>query len=81
VLGVIFGLKFFGLTGLVFGPLLISYFLLMIKLYHDNYKTKTIEEIEETEENDKNVMMQLLNKIFFFTDNFNKPSSKGEKPS
>jgi predicted PurR-regulated permease PerM len=81
VLGVIFGLKFFGLTGLVFGPLLISYFLLMIKLYHDNYKTKTIEEIEETEENDKNAMMQLLNKIFFFTDNFNKPSSKGEKPS
>jgi predicted PurR-regulated permease PerM len=81
VLGVIFGLKFFGLTGLVFGPLLISYFLLMIKLYHDNYKTKTIEEIEETEESDKNAMMQLLNKIFFFTDNFNKPSSKGEKPS
>lgn len=81
VLGVIFGLKFFGLTGLVFGPLLISYFLLMIKLYHDNYKTKTIEEIEETEENDKNAMMQLLNKIFFFTDNFNKPSSKGDKPA
>ena len=81
VLGVIFGLKFFGLTGLVFGPLLISYFLLMIKLYHDNYKTKTIEEIEETEEKDKNVMMQLLNKIFFFTYNFKKPSSKGEKPS
>jgi 1,2-phenylacetyl-CoA epoxidase catalytic subunit len=53
----------------------------MIKLYHDNYKTKTIEEIEETEESDKNAMMQLLNKIFFFTDNFNKPSSKGEKPS
>lgn len=81
VLGVIFGLKFFGLTGLVFGPLLISYFLLMIKLYHESYKTKTIVEMEEAEENDKNVMMQMLNKIFFFTDNFKKPNSNGDKPA
>lgn len=82
VLGVIFGLKFFGLPGLVFGPLLISYFILMIKLYHDNYKTKTLSEIEENEENDKNVMIQLMNKIFFFTDSFNKSkNSKVDKPS
>jgi predicted PurR-regulated permease PerM len=37
VLGVILGLKYFGLPGLVFGPLLISYFLLLIKLYYIEY--------------------------------------------
>jgi predicted PurR-regulated permease PerM len=37
VLGVIFGLKFFGLPGLVFGPLLISYFIILIKLYYLEY--------------------------------------------
>ncbi|MBK7889148.1 MAG: AI-2E family transporter [Bacteroidetes bacterium] len=37
VLGVIVGLKWFGITGIVFGPLLISYFLLMIKMYKEEY--------------------------------------------
>ena len=37
VLGVIVGLEYFGITGIVFGPLLISYFLLMIKMYREEY--------------------------------------------
>jgi predicted PurR-regulated permease PerM len=37
VLGVILGLNLFGIPGLIFGPLLISYFLLMIKIYRKEY--------------------------------------------
>lgn len=37
VLGVIVGLKWFGITGIVFGPLLISYFLLLIRMYREEY--------------------------------------------
>jgi len=37
VLGVIVGLRWFGITGIVFGPLLISYFLLMIKMYREEF--------------------------------------------
>jgi len=40
VLGVIVGLKWFGITGIIFGPLLISYFLLMIKMYREEYDGK-----------------------------------------
>lgn len=37
VLGVIVGLRWFGITGIVFGPLMISYFLMMARLYQDEY--------------------------------------------
>lgn len=37
VLGVILGLNMFGLPGLIFGPLLISYFLIFIKMYQKEY--------------------------------------------
>lgn len=37
VLGVIIGLRFFGITGLIFGPLIISYFLILIKIYYVEY--------------------------------------------
>jgi predicted PurR-regulated permease PerM len=33
VFGVILGLNIFGMVGLIFGPLLMSYFLLLIKIY------------------------------------------------
>ena len=33
VLGVIVGLKLFGFIGLIFGPLLVSYFIIMVKIY------------------------------------------------
>jgi RNA polymerase sigma-70 factor (ECF subfamily) len=38
VLGVIVGLKYFGFTGLIFGPLIISYFLLLIRIYYIEYQ-------------------------------------------
>jgi predicted PurR-regulated permease PerM len=37
VLGVIIGLNLFGLPGLIFGPLLISYFLIFVKMYQNEY--------------------------------------------
>ena len=55
VFGVILGLNFFGFIGLVFGPLLISYFIVLIKIYinefsdafsQDDLLTDTIEENE-----------------------------------
>jgi predicted PurR-regulated permease PerM len=39
VLGVIVGLNLFGFLGLIFGPLLISYFLLLTKIYRIEYDT------------------------------------------
>lgn len=40
VFGVIFGLEWFGLPGLIFGPLLISYLLIMIKIYRTEFGGK-----------------------------------------
>jgi predicted PurR-regulated permease PerM len=37
ILGVIIGLNYFGITGLIFGPLLISYFVLFAKIYYQEY--------------------------------------------
>jgi predicted PurR-regulated permease PerM len=41
VLGVIVGLKLFGFMGLIFGPLLISYFIILIKIYNNEFVIKT----------------------------------------
>lgn len=38
VLGVIMGIKYFGLTGLIFGPVLISYFIILLKIYYMEYQ-------------------------------------------
>lgn len=38
VLGVIVGLQYFGITGLIFGPLIISYFILFLKMYYTEYQ-------------------------------------------
>ncbi len=38
VLGVIMGLNYFGITGLIFGPLLISYFIILLKIYYQEYQ-------------------------------------------
>lgn len=38
VLGVIMGLKYFGFAGLIFGPILISFFLLLLKIYYLEYQ-------------------------------------------
>jgi predicted PurR-regulated permease PerM len=39
VLGVIIGLQFFGLPGLIFGPLLISYFVILLRIYYLEYQS------------------------------------------
>ena len=41
VLGVIIGLKYFGIPGLIFGPLLISYFVILLKIYYLEYQSET----------------------------------------
>jgi predicted PurR-regulated permease PerM len=37
ILGVIVGVNLFGFPGLIFGPLVISYFLIMLRLYSEEY--------------------------------------------
>ncbi len=39
VLGVLVGLKLFGFMGLIFGPLLISYFIILVKIYLNEFTT------------------------------------------
>ena len=36
IIGVFIGLPIFGILGLVFGPLLLSYFLLLLEIYETN---------------------------------------------
>lgn len=43
VFGVLVGLNVFGLMGLIFGPLLITYFLLMVKIYRAEYRPEKNE--------------------------------------
>lgn len=43
VLGVIVGLGLFGFMGLVFGPLLISYFLILVKIYINEFKEDKVD--------------------------------------
>lgn len=52
-LGVFLGLNIFGLPGLVFGPLLISYFLLFLKIFRKEYGTAPEEPIEQTVANNE----------------------------
>jgi predicted PurR-regulated permease PerM len=47
VLGVIMGLNYMGLPGLIFGPLLISYFMILIKIYYSTYRKTPIEKPEK----------------------------------
>lgn len=77
VLGVVIGLKFFGLPGLVFGPLLISYFIILLKLYYMAYAGKTMTATTETQgQMETNIVKLLLNKIGFFN-----PMNQGRKPN
>jgi predicted PurR-regulated permease PerM len=41
VLGVIVGLKLFGFMGLIFGPLLVSYFIILIKIYVNEFAPRS----------------------------------------
>lgn len=46
IFGILIGLNLFGLPGLIFGPLLISYFVLGVQIYRKNY----VNEPKENEE-------------------------------
>jgi predicted PurR-regulated permease PerM len=46
VLGVIVGLNVFGFIGLIFGPLLISYFLILVKIYVNEFSDSDTIELE-----------------------------------
>ncbi len=50
VLGVIVGLNLFGFIGLIFGPLLISYFLILVKIYVNEFSANdSVTDISGTE--------------------------------
>lgn len=44
-MGVILGIKLFGLPGMIFGPLLISYFLLLTSIYKEQFLDAQLEHI------------------------------------
>ncbi len=52
IFGVIVGLSMFGFLGLIFGPLLISYFILLVKIYRNEFNATPITPLhtEKTEE-------------------------------
>jgi len=52
ILGVIVGLSMFGFLGLIFGPLLISYFILLVKIYRNEFNATQITPLH-TEESEK----------------------------
>ncbi len=47
VLGVIVGLNLFGFVGLIFGPLLISYFLILVKIYVNEFSNDNEIELKD----------------------------------
>ncbi len=48
VLGIIMGLNYFGLIGLVVGPLLISYFIILLRIYYTEYQQKPLRRAVKT---------------------------------
>ncbi len=49
VLGIILGLEYLGITGLIFGPLIISYFGILLKIYYADYRNAPARMIKEKE--------------------------------
>lgn len=48
VLGVIIGLKYFGFIGLIFGPVLISYFIILLQIYYFEYQKGPAKQASTT---------------------------------
>ena len=59
VLGVIVGLNLFGFIGLIFGPLLISYFLILVKIYINEFSESHDVPITFEPELHKKIIQQL----------------------
>ncbi len=55
VLGVIVGLNIFGFIGLIFGPLLISYFLILVKIYINEFSSEYSAQELETDTIEENM--------------------------
>ena len=49
IFGIIVGVGMFGFVGLVFGPLLISYFIVLIKIYRNEFNSIPISPLHEEE--------------------------------
>jgi predicted PurR-regulated permease PerM len=47
VFGVIIGLNMFGFMGLIFGPLLVSYFIILLKIYINEFNLVSIRELDD----------------------------------
>ena len=47
IFGVIIGINLFGFVGLIFGPLLVSMFILIVKIYVDEFGIADADEICE----------------------------------
>jgi predicted PurR-regulated permease PerM len=50
IFGVIVGLGLFGFLGLIFGPLLISYFIVLVKIYRNEFNSVPMTPLHEEEE-------------------------------
>ncbi len=50
IFGIIVGVSMFGFLGLVFGPLLISYFILLVKIYRNEFNSVPITPLHTEEE-------------------------------
>jgi predicted PurR-regulated permease PerM len=59
VLGVIVGLNLFGFMGFIFGPLLVSYFIILVKIYFNEF---AIESVEEAAHHPDKAIHQSINK-------------------
>ena len=53
ILGVIVGLGLFGFIGLIFGPLLISYIIVLFQIYSNEFAGKDIQQSVVEKEEDK----------------------------
>ena len=50
ILGVIIGLSMFGFLGLVFGPLLISYFIILVRIYRNEFNAEPMTPLHTEKE-------------------------------
>jgi predicted PurR-regulated permease PerM len=62
VLGVIIGINYFGITGLVFGPLLISYFIILLQIYYSEYQSPGLTNKKTKPEPALNIGLPFLKK-------------------
>ncbi|MEO8719942.1 MAG: AI-2E family transporter [Ginsengibacter sp.] len=47
IFGIIVGISMFGFLGLIFGPLVISYFIVLVKIYRNEFNSVPIEPLHE----------------------------------